>query len=82
VVNLLKRVSVYFSAGAFGGLVNGLGAWFLGKAGVTAALGVSIAPALSPSMLYQRVVWGGISTAWRRASSNSSSSSRRWPTGG
>ena len=57
---LLRRASIYFAAGAAGGLANGLCVWFLGSTGVTAALGVSIAPALTPAMLYHRVVWGGI----------------------
>ena len=57
---LLRRVSIYFAAGAVGGLANGLCVWFLGNAGVTAALGVSISPALTAEMLYHRIVWGGI----------------------
>ena len=57
---LLRRASIFFAAGAVGGLANGLCVWFLGSAGVTAALGVSISPALTPAMLYHRVVWGGI----------------------
>ena len=51
---------MYFAAGAVGGLANGLCAWFLGSAGVTAALGVGISPSLTPEMLYHRIVWGGI----------------------
>ena len=58
--HLLRRLSLYFSAGALGGFINGLCAWFLGSAGITSAAGVNIAPALTPGMLYHRIVWGGI----------------------
>ena len=57
---LLRRTSVYFSAGAVGGLANGVCVWFFGSAGITSGLDVKIAPALTPEMLYHRVVWGGI----------------------
>jgi hypothetical protein len=57
---LLRKVSIYFAAGAVGGLANGLSVWFLGTAGITAVFGVSISPALTPAMLYHRIVWGGI----------------------
>lgn len=49
-----------FAAGALGGLANSLAVWLFGMLGVTAALGVSIAPVLSPDWLYPRLVWGGI----------------------
>jgi hypothetical protein len=57
---LLRRTSVYFSAGAAGGLANGVCVWFFGSAGITSSLDVNIAPALTPEMLYHRIVWGGI----------------------
>ncbi|MBU1156063.1 MAG: hypothetical protein KKC30_12135 [Proteobacteria bacterium] len=49
-----------FAGGALGGLANALVVWLAGAAGITHALGVAIAPALSPAMVYQRMVWGGI----------------------
>ncbi len=55
-----RKLSVYFTAGAAGGLVNGLCAWLLGDLGVTATFGVTLAPHLTPAMLYHRVVWGGL----------------------
>ena len=58
--NLLRRIAVYFSAGAAGGLANAVCVWFSGNAGITGSLDVSIAPALTPEMLYHRIVWGGI----------------------
>jgi hypothetical protein len=53
-------LSLYFAAGALGGLVNSLAVWGLGELGVTRALGVSIAPALTAGWLYPRIVWGGL----------------------
>jgi hypothetical protein len=58
--NIARKASLYFAAGAFGGLANGLAVWLAGHFGITAALGVAISPSLSPPMLYHRVVWGGI----------------------
>lgn len=58
--HLLRRMTVYFSAGALGGLANALCVWFFGNAGITGSLDVAIAPALTPDMLYHRIVWGGV----------------------
>lgn len=49
-----------FAGGALGGLANALAVWLAGIAGITLALGVKLAPALIPGMIYQRMVWGGI----------------------
>lgn len=54
------KLAIAFAAGAFGGLANSLALWLLGIAGVTALLGVTVAPALTPGWLYPRLVWGGI----------------------
>jgi hypothetical protein len=58
--NLTKKISLVFAAGCFGGLLNSLAVWFFGELGITSALGVKIAPALTASWLYPRLVWGGI----------------------
>jgi hypothetical protein len=58
--NFFRDLSVVFSSGCFGGLVNSLAAWLFGAAGITTALAVQIAPSLTPPYLYQRMVWGGI----------------------
>jgi hypothetical protein len=55
-----EKLTVAFSSGCFGGLVNGLAAWFFGALGITALLGVRVAPALTPPYIYQKMVWGGI----------------------
>lgn len=56
----MKRVLICYGAGCLGGLVNSLAVWAFGKYGITAALGVKLAPALTPEWLYPRIVWGGI----------------------
>jgi len=57
---LTARLALVFSAGAAGGLTNSLAVWLCGLLGVTGALGVAIAPTLSPEWLYPRMVWGGL----------------------
>jgi len=59
-MRLTKDLSLAFSAGGFGALVNSIVAWLFGALGVTAALGVRMAPALTKSWLYPRIVWGGL----------------------
>ena len=58
--NLARKTSLVFAAGCLGGLLNSLAVWIFGEFGITAALGVKIAPTLSPAWLYPRLVWGGI----------------------
>ena len=58
--NGYRRLSVVFAGGVFGGLLNSLAIWLIGALGVTAALGVKLAPALTPAWLYPRLVWGGL----------------------
>jgi hypothetical protein len=58
--NVFKKINIVFSAGCFGALVNSIALWAVGAYGVTAAIDVNIAPRLSPSWLYPRIVWGGI----------------------
>ena len=57
---ILGTLSALFSAGCAGGLANSVTVWLCGKYGLTSALGVKIAPALTPYWLYPRVIWGGI----------------------
>jgi hypothetical protein len=58
--NTAKKISMVFAAGCLGGLANSLAVWIFGDIGLTSALGVKIAPKLSPAWLYPRIVWGGI----------------------
>ena len=41
-------------------MANSLAVWLFGDLGINAALGVKIAPKLTPVWLYPRIVWGGI----------------------
>jgi len=57
---ILRILALSFSAGCIGGLTNSLVVWLSGVLGITVALGVSIAPNLTPDWLYPRIVWGGL----------------------
>jgi hypothetical protein len=60
-VNLtIKNLSLVFVAGCWGALWNSLAVWLCGLWGIAPALGVHIAPALTPAFLYPRIVWGGL----------------------
>lgn len=58
--NMFKNLSVVFSSGCFGGLINMLTVWIFGAIGITGAFGVKIAPSLTVAYLYPKIVWGGI----------------------
>jgi hypothetical protein len=60
VIMFLRDLSLAFVAGCLGGLVNSTAVWLFGAVGLTQALGVSIAPKLTPAWLYPRLVWGGL----------------------
>lgn len=56
----MKKLLIVFAAGCVGGLANSLTVWLFGSCGIAATMGVAIAPALTPSWLYPRLVWGGL----------------------
>ena len=56
----MRNLSLVFAAGCWGALWNSLAVWLCGYLGITSALGVHIAPALTPAFLYPRLVWGGL----------------------
>jgi hypothetical protein len=58
--NSLRRMSVGFTAGCLGALVNTWLLWYLGRRGVPRTFGVALAPAWTLGFLYPRLVWGGI----------------------
>ncbi len=58
--NRLRALSLAYAAGAVGALINSLVAWLFGLLGITAAVGVNLAPTLDPGWLYSRIVWGGL----------------------
>jgi hypothetical protein len=55
-----RQLSLVLAAGAVGALANSVTLWAAGTSGLTHALGVRIAPSLSPEWLYPRIVWGGL----------------------
>ncbi len=56
----LNILNALFSAGAFGGMLNGVVVWLFGFIGVNRIFGEDIAPAFTTEYLYPRIVWGGI----------------------
>lgn len=60
---MCRRLSLAFAAGNVGALVNSLALYYAGSLGLTQALGVKLAPMLTPAWLYPRLVWGGL-WAW------------------
>jgi hypothetical protein len=56
----VKNFSLVFMAGLVGGLLNCLAVWFFGVLGIPQILGVQIAPPLTNTLLYSKLVWGGI----------------------
>ena len=58
--NFIRKLSLYFSAGALGGLTNSAAIWLAGMTGLTTYLQVKMAPAWTLPWLYPRIVWGGI----------------------
>jgi len=52
--NFFRKLSLVFASGAFGALVNSTVLWLFGRAGITAELGVKLAPSFTPAWLYPR----------------------------
>jgi hypothetical protein len=57
---IVRNLSFVFAAGCLGGFVNSIAVWLFGYVGITALFKVQIAPTLTASWLYPRIVWGGI----------------------
>ena len=58
--SIFRTLSLVFAAGCVGAVANSLMVYLFGHLGINAALGVKIAPNLTPSWLYPRIVWGGL----------------------
>lgn len=58
--SFIRKLSLVFASGVFGGLVNSAVLWIFGRAGITVELGVKLAPSFTHAWLYPRLVWGGI----------------------
>ena len=59
-MSVARSLSLFFAAGVVGALVNSLVVWGVTELGLPQALGVSLAPKVSPAWLYPRLVWGGL----------------------
>ncbi|MBE9216167.1 hypothetical protein IQ247_26500 [Plectonema cf. radiosum LEGE 06105] len=55
-----RNLSLVFTSGCLGGLLNSLTVWVFGFGGITGLFNIQIAPTLTASWLYPRIVWGGI----------------------
>lgn len=57
---IARNSSLAFASGCLGGFFNSITVWLFGFARITALFNVQIAPTLTASWLYPRIVWGGI----------------------
>ncbi len=57
---MLRRLFAAYAAGALAALVASLVLWIAGRAELTAAVGVAIAPTLTWHWLAPRLVWGSL----------------------
>lgn len=57
---MIRNISTAFAGGAVGGFVDSFNIWFMGKAGISDLLGLSMKPEFTAPWLYQRMIWGGI----------------------
>jgi len=58
--SIFRTLSLVFAAGCVGAVANSFLVYLFGDLGVNAALGVKMAPKLTPAWLYPRIVWGGL----------------------
>lgn len=56
----LRQMAFCFAAGSAGALVKSAVSWGAARGGVTVVVGLHGAAALQPSLLYSRIVWGGL----------------------
>lgn len=57
---MIRKISGAFTGGVFGGLVESIFTWLLGKLGIMALVGITMKPVLTDTWLYQRIIWGGL----------------------
>lgn len=57
---MIRKISAAFTGGALGAFIDSFNIWFMGKAGISDLLGLSMKPEFTAPWLYQRMVWGGI----------------------
>lgn len=57
---MLRKLSLAYAGGTVAALVACLAFWLLGRDGVTAWLGIALAPRLTHYWLYGRLIFGGL----------------------
>ena len=57
---MFKDLSAAFTGGVIGALASILVHWLLSRVGLLAMLSIAMAPKLTPSWMYPKLVWGGI----------------------
>ncbi|MEZ4484466.1 MAG: hypothetical protein R2864_07675 [Syntrophotaleaceae bacterium] len=57
---MLRKLSLAYTGGTVAALTACLVFWLLGRDGVTAWLGIGLAPRLTPCWLYGRLIFGGL----------------------
>ena len=57
---IIRNISLAFTGGLLGGLVDSVNIWFMGKSGISDLIGLTMKPEFTPPWLYPRLVWGGI----------------------
>lgn len=57
---MIRRLAISYFGGAIAGLACSLALWLVARAGLLAAIGVSLAPALTWPWLAPRLLWGGL----------------------
>lgn len=59
-MNIFRKISAAFTGGALGALLDCFNIWFMGKSGLSAAIGVTMTPQFTAPWAYKRMIWGGI----------------------
>lgn len=57
---VVRKLSGAFTGGALGGLLDSFNIWFMGVAGISDLIGITMKPAFTAPWVYKRMIWGGI----------------------
>lgn len=56
----LRNISLAFTGGAIGALLDSFNIWFMGKVGISDLIGITMQPEFTGPWVYKRMIWGGI----------------------
>jgi hypothetical protein len=59
-MKIIRKLSGAFTGGALGGLVDSFNIWFMGVAGISDLIGITMKPEFTAPWAYKRMIWGGI----------------------